>query len=86
MAGPTSDVDESTLSDLEKTAIKYSSKWQETGRAYAMEHSSRPATIGHVLSSSPLALLAWCVHIPVRFCTLIPIHVNPCLRCRFFSL
>lgn len=27
--------------------------------AYALEHSSRPATIGLVLSTSPLALLAW---------------------------
>lgn len=27
--------------------------------AYALEHGTRPATIGLVLSSSPLALLAW---------------------------
>lgn len=27
--------------------------------AYALEHATRPATIGLVLSSSPLALLAW---------------------------
>lgn len=27
--------------------------------AYALEHATRPGTIGLVLSSSPLALLAW---------------------------
>ncbi|KAL8814438.1 MAG: hypothetical protein Q9191_008552 [Dirinaria sp. TL-2023a] len=30
-----------------------------TGSAYAMEHGTRTSTIGLVLSSSPLALLAW---------------------------
>ncbi|KAL3410565.1 putative epoxide hydrolase [Aspergillus fumigatus] len=30
------------------------------GRPYAYEHATRPSTIGHVLSSSPIALLAWC--------------------------
>ena len=30
-----------------------------TGMAYAQEHGTRPATIGLVLSSSPIALLAW---------------------------
>lgn len=29
------------------------------GNAYAREHGTRPSTIGLVLSSSPLALLAW---------------------------
>ncbi|KAJ1324762.1 microsomal epoxide hydrolase [Microdochium nivale] len=33
--------------------------WDSTGRGYAIEHGTRPATIGLVLSSSPLALLAW---------------------------
>lgn len=30
-----------------------------TGSAYAAEHGTRPATIGLVLASNPLALLAW---------------------------
>jgi hypothetical protein len=30
-----------------------------TGNGYAREHGTRPATIGFVLASSPLAQLAW---------------------------
>lgn len=33
--------------------------WRVTGIAYGLEHATRPATIGLVLSSSPLALLGW---------------------------
>ena len=33
--------------------------WRLKGMAYAIEHGTRPATIGLVLSSNPLALLAW---------------------------
>jgi pimeloyl-ACP methyl ester carboxylesterase len=51
--------DPSTLSTFEKNALDRALKWVETGRAYGLEHSSRPSTIGHVLSSNPLALLAW---------------------------
>lgn len=53
--------DQSKLTDLEKKAIKSARAWQETGSAYAQEHRTRPSTIGSVLSSNPLALLAWCV-------------------------
>ncbi|KAJ4404516.1 hypothetical protein N0V91_005860 [Didymella pomorum] len=51
--------DQSKLSDLEKTAIASARAWKETGSAYAQEHGTRPSTIGSVLSSNPLALLAW---------------------------
>ncbi|KAH6643082.1 epoxide hydrolase-like protein [Boeremia exigua] len=51
--------DQSKLTDLEKTAIKSARAWRQTGSAYAQEHGTRPSTIGNVLSSSPLALLAW---------------------------
>ncbi|KAG9205567.1 hypothetical protein G6514_008209 [Epicoccum nigrum] len=51
--------DESKLSDLEKTALKSGNAWRQTGSAYAQEHATRPSTIGSVLSSNPLALLAW---------------------------
>ncbi|KAF2820739.1 epoxide hydrolase-like protein [Ophiobolus disseminans] len=57
---PTADKpDENTLSDLEKKAVDRAAKWNQSGTAYAQEHATRPSTIGHVLSSSPLALLAW---------------------------
>lgn len=52
-------LDESKLTEIEKKAVESASRWQETGSAYAQEHGTRPSTIGSVLSSSPLALLAW---------------------------
>jgi microsomal epoxide hydrolase len=51
--------DETNLSDLEKNAVKSASAWRQAGGAYAQEHGTRPSTIGNVLSSNPLALLAW---------------------------
>jgi microsomal epoxide hydrolase len=33
----------------------------QTGFAYAQEHGTRPSTIGHVLSTNPVAILAWSV-------------------------
>lgn len=51
--------DETKLTDLEKEAIKSANAWRQTGSAYAIEHGTRPSTIGNVLSSNPLALLAW---------------------------
>ncbi|KAJ4982691.1 epoxide hydrolase 6 [Stagonosporopsis vannaccii] len=47
------------LSEKEKEHVKRAQKWTEDGSAYAYEHGTRPSTIGQVLSSSPLALLAW---------------------------
>lgn len=46
------------LSDAEKKAQSHRN-FVSQGSAYAMEHGTRTATIGLVLSSSPLALLAW---------------------------
>jgi microsomal epoxide hydrolase len=54
-----SEPDKDKLTDFEKQAIEKSVQWRQTGSAYSSEHGTRPATIGHVLSSSPLALLAW---------------------------
>jgi microsomal epoxide hydrolase len=67
--------DMSRLNALEKTAIESARKWKETGSAYAQEHGTRPSTIGSVLSSNPLALLAWCV-LPFP----IPIPIRTSLR------
>ncbi|KAL7928265.1 Alpha/Beta hydrolase protein [Trichoderma chlorosporum] len=33
--------------------------WAQTGLAFALEHGTRPATIGLAIASSPVALLAW---------------------------
>lgn len=51
--------DESTLTEFEKTAVENAKLWRVTGSAYAQEHGTRPATIGFVLNSNPLSLLAW---------------------------
>lgn len=51
--------DFNALSALEKRAMESARRWRETGSAYAQEHGTKPSTIGAVLSSNPLALLAW---------------------------
>ncbi|KAK1846046.1 putative epoxide hydrolase [Colletotrichum chrysophilum] len=47
------------LEAYEREALERSDKFVKFGTAYVMEHATRTATIGFVLSSSPLALLAW---------------------------
>lgn len=56
---PPKDVPESAISETEKKNLKQYEDFGATGNAYAREHGTRPSTIGFVLSSSPLALLAW---------------------------
>ncbi|KAL6705990.1 hypothetical protein ACN47E_006269 [Coniothyrium glycines] len=51
--------DENVLNAAEKEAMGRGAQWASSGTAYAQEHCTRPSTIGSVLSSSPLALLAW---------------------------
>jgi len=47
--------------DLERKGLEREACFIKVGSAYAFEHASRPSTIGFVLASNPLALLAWCV-------------------------
>ncbi|TIA61200.1 alpha/beta-hydrolase [Aureobasidium pullulans] len=47
------------ISQTEKLGLERAKAFTETGSAYAREHGTRTATIGLVLSSSPLALLTW---------------------------
>jgi microsomal epoxide hydrolase len=52
--------DENTeMTTLEKEALGRAKQWRETGTAYSQEHGTRPSTIGSVLMSNPLAVLAW---------------------------
>ena len=51
------------LKDYEQKAWQRTMDFATLGNAYAREHGTRPATIGLVLSSSPIALLAW--YVPV---------------------
>ncbi|KAH9845569.1 Epoxide hydrolase [Teratosphaeria destructans] len=47
------------LSAEEKQGLERYNNFGWLGNAYAREHGTRPSTIGLVLSSSPIALLAW---------------------------
>ncbi|KAJ4421952.1 hypothetical protein N0V82_003449 [Gnomoniopsis sp. IMI 355080] len=49
----------SSLSKEEQAGLERNANFGTLGNAYAREHGTRPSTIGLVLSSSPLALLAW---------------------------
>lgn len=50
----TFNLDEKDLKGLQKNK-----RFTKDGRGYSMMHSTRPATIAHVVASSPVALLAW---------------------------
>ena len=50
---------ESVTDPLEKQGLERGQKFRESGMAYALEHGTRPSTIGLALSASPLSLLAW---------------------------
>lgn len=43
----------------EKKGIDRGEQFITVGSAYAQEHATRPATIGFVLASNPIALLSW---------------------------
>ena len=58
---PPPNKDELPLDELEKKVLPRGPEFFDTGFAYALEHGTRTATIGLALSSSPLALLSWCV-------------------------
>ena len=51
--------DREQCSEHEKKSFDWAAEWSQLGTAYAQEHGTRPSTIGHVLSSNPLSLLAW---------------------------
>jgi len=59
LRAPPEDAELEKLDAGEKAGVEKMNKFRESGTAYAMEHATRPSTIGHVLASSPLALLAW---------------------------
>lgn len=51
--------DELPASQIEQKSLGRALWFNEVGKGYSLEHGTRTATIGHVLSSSPVALLAW---------------------------
>ena len=56
---PPADIPVFTLSDEDRAFVQRGEQFKATGSAYAMEHGTRPSTIGLALSTNPLALLAW---------------------------
>jgi len=53
------DVTSEALSKIEEAALERTRLYPMTEFAYALEHATKPATIGFVLSSNPVALLSW---------------------------
>jgi microsomal epoxide hydrolase len=47
------------LDAYEREGIERMNTFKTMGGGYSTEHGTRPSTIGHVISSSPMALLAW---------------------------
>ena len=47
------------LTSKEQEHLDRAKQWRKTGMGYALEQTTRPATVGLALSTSPLALLAW---------------------------
>lgn len=45
--------------ELEREGLIRAKEFNRLGSAYAVEHATKPSTIGLVLSTNPLALLAW---------------------------
>ena len=50
---------ESAVSKIEQTGLDRANDFSRLGSAYALEHATRPSTIGFVLASNPVSLLAW---------------------------
>ena len=55
---PPENAEQLQIDEVEKTALPREKEFRETGFAYAMEHSTRTATIGLALQASPLAMLS----------------------------
>jgi len=47
------------IDPIELQGLERAAAFGAQGDAYAREHAQRPATIGLLLSTSPLALLVW---------------------------
>lgn len=51
--------DDDKITEQEQEGLERMDKFFVKGRAYAHEHGTKPATIGFVMASSPIAQLAW---------------------------
>jgi microsomal epoxide hydrolase len=60
-SGKPEGADGSEIESEEVEGIQRFEAWVKKGTGYALEHGTRPATVGLALSASPVALLAWYV-------------------------
>ena len=49
----------SSISLSEQVGLDRANEFMKTGSAYALEHATRPSTIGFALGSNPVSLLTW---------------------------
>jgi microsomal epoxide hydrolase len=57
------------ISQAEEEGLHRAEWFKRIGSAYALEHATRPSTIGFALGSNPISLLAWYVEgdeLPLR--------------------
>jgi microsomal epoxide hydrolase len=47
------------ITEAEQEGLRRGRKNMQTGSSYAFQHATKPATIGLILSTNPVALLAW---------------------------
>ncbi|KAK4699416.1 hypothetical protein P7C70_g6842, partial [Phenoliferia sp. Uapishka_3] len=59
LPGPPAGHSFEALSSSDKKMVEKTRKWAETGRGYAIMHATKPATVGFVVASSPIAHLCW---------------------------
>ena len=53
-------VSDSDMTAADRKGLERFEEFNTTGNAYLRFHGTKPATIGLVLSASPVAVLAWC--------------------------
>lgn len=56
---PTGQEDPSTLTESEREFARFIQGWWMTQGAYAMVHATKPHTLAHALTDSPVGLAAW---------------------------
>lgn len=59
--GKPSSIPDTAITEEDKRALARAQWFATFGSGYAVEHGTRPSTIGNALSTSPVALLSWYV-------------------------
>lgn len=60
-------IKDAQISDIEKEGLKRADTFLNLGSSYALQHATKPSTIGLVLASNPIALLAWYATLPQSY-------------------